>query len=430
MNNLNTSFNEDFIQFVWKFRLFDTLNLQTHLNQSIEIIQVGQQNFGSGPDFTNAKIKIGNTLWAGNVEIHHSNKDWYAHKHELDAAYNNVILHVVFGGNNNPITSQNNREVPTIVIGERIFEHTLAKYKLMTAGKTSFIPCEKIVDTSELFFFKQYYESLVFERLERKIADIENDLKFTKGSLDDAFLISLFKYFGAPSNKEPFEILARSFSLHQLIKQSTSVVQIEALLFGMAGMLNASDAYAQKLENEFEYLKNLYKLSSILTKSNWQFSNVRPPNFPTVRLAQLAALLFNEQRLLNFILEENDFDKIKAKFKMSVSEYWLTHYNFGKISPTKKKDTTDAFIDKLLINVVAPFLFFYGNYKNEEHFKEKAIDLLLAVAPESNSIVTNMSKLGFPTENAFDTQALIELKSIYCSAKKCLQCRIGYGILK
>lgn len=430
MSQNNLPFKEDFLQFVWKFRLFNAVNLTTYSGEQVEIIHQGQQNTGSGPDFENAKIKIDDTIWVGNVEIHLTNQEWYNHRHQLDKAYNNVILHVVFDGSNEPVVLENSRKAPTILLENRIFDNTLAKYKAMMLQKPQIIPCEKLIDTSESFVFSQYYERLVFERLERKVKDIENDLKFTKGSLDDAFLIALFKYFGAPANKQPFEMLARSFSLHQLIKQATSVKQIEAMLFGLAGFLDGSDDYSRKLENEFEYLKSLYKFDSILDKSHWKFSNVRPPNFPTIRIAQLAALLFSEQRLLNVIIEETDIENIKNRFKANVSEYWQTHYLFGKVSGKKQKPLTEAFVNKILINVVAPFLFFYGNYKADDSFKEKAVDLLMAVDAEENSIVSKLNEIGLPCENAFDSQALIELKTLYCNEKKCLQCRIGYGILK
>jgi hypothetical protein len=430
MSNSNHSFSEDFIHFVWKFRLFEMNNLLTVSSEKIEILHPGIHSLESGPDFTNAKIKIGETLWAGNVEIHHSNKDWYLHKHENDLAYNNVVLHVVFSDGELPITTQNGRIVPTLVLGDRIFPGTLQKYKLMMESKPSFIPCEQLIQPNESILHSQFYESLALERLGRKLQEIEHDLEFTKGSLDDAFLISLFKYFGAPANKDSFATLARSFSLHQLIKQATSVKQIEALLFGLSGLLDASDDYAIKLENEFEYLKSLYKFPAVLNSGSWKFSTVRPPNFPTVRIAQLSALLFHEQRLLNYILEENDSAQIRKKFKIAASEYWNTHYVFGKTTASSVKKMSDAFIDKLMINVIAPFLFFYGNYKLDENIKEKAIDLLIQTEAEKNSLVQKMHQLGFSAANAMDTQALIQLKTSYCTDKKCLQCRIGYSILK
>jgi len=296
--------------------------------------------------------------------------------------------------------------------------------------KPRFIPCEQLVQPSESILYSQFYESLALERLARKVKEIEHDLEYTKGSLDDAFLISLFKYFGAPANKQSFAILARSLSLHQLIKQATSVRQIEALLFGLAGLLDGSDDYSVKLENEFEYLTGLYKFFPVLSFSSWKFSTVRPPNFPTVRIAQLSALLFEEQRLLNYILEESFSDKLREKFRVAASEYWNTHYVFGKTTNSSVKKISDDFIDKLLINVVAPFLFFYGEYRLDELYKEKALDLLMQIKGEKNSVVQKMEGLGFTVDNAMDTQALIQLKKSYCDDKKCLQCRVGYGILK
>lgn len=426
----NESFNEDFLQFVWKFQLLDTSNLSTHLNEKIEIVHPGTHNVNeSGPDFMNAKIKIGETLWAGNVEIHKSIQDWKAHKHQFDKAYNNLILHVVYAKPPLPITTESGIEVPTIVIKERIFPQTLVKYQHMLEQKPKFIPCENLFQPSSNFLFTQYYESLLFERLERKVNDIQKDVAFFKGSLDDAFLIALFKYFGAPANKQPFEILARSIKLHQIIKQATSVEQVEALLFGLAGLLNGQDEYAQKLENEFEFLKSMYKLETILDTRNWKFSNVRPPNFPTVRLAQLSALLYKEQRLLNAILQIPSKNKFYEMFQSGTSIYWETHFNFGKSSKKSEKKLTKAFCNKIMINVVAPFLFFYGKYKGEEKYIEQSIDLLSEIEVEKNSIIQNYKNLDWPVENAFDSQALLELNNNYCKPKKCLDCRIGYEVL-
>lgn len=299
----------------------------------------------------------------------------------------------------------------------------------MLEQKPTFIPCENLFKASSNFLFTQYYESLLFERLERKVNEIQKDVEYFKGSLDDAFLIALFKYFGAPANKQPFEILARSVKLHQIIKQATSIEQVEALLFGLAGLLNGQDEYAQKLENEFEFLKTMYKLETILDTRNWKFSNVRPPNFPTVRLAQLAALLFKEQRLLNTLLEANSKNTFYKILETDTSNYWKTHYNFGKTSKPRTKKLTTAFCDKILINVVAPFLFFYGKYKGEDKYIDQSIDLLTEIEVENNSIIKKYKDLQWPVENAFDSQALLELKSNYCATKKCLHCRIGYEVL-
>jgi hypothetical protein len=422
-------FNEDFLHFVWKFRLFYNREIYTSDNQKIEIIHPGTHNHGSGPDFINAKIKIGDTLWAGNVEIHYSNQEWYQHNHHQDDAYNNVIIHVVYESDEKKIETNAGRQIPVLSLKDLIFPDTLERYRQLQEGEKQFIPCEKLLNFSDSFFFSQFYESLLFERLERKVKEIEEDVKYTKGSLDDAFLIGLFKYFGAPANKQPFEMLARSFNLCQLIKQATSVQQIEALLFGLAGLFHEDDAYSAKLENEFSYLLSLYKFNYILQHSNWKFSTVRPPNFPTIRIAQLSALLYKEQRLLNRMLLCKELVEFRNLLRAEPSEYWNTHYVFGKESTGKSKMLSDAFIDKLIINVVAPFLFFYGSYQLDENYKERAVNLLMQLDAEENSIVEKMKKLGFPSSNAMDTQAIIELKNNFCNQKRCLHCRIGYRIL-
>lgn len=422
--------SEDFVQFVWKFGLFHQQNLMLMNGAKVQIVNAGTQNLAGGPDFFSAKVYIDETLWVGNIEIHLSVKNWQQHQHQNDAAYNNVILHVVYFDEEESILLENGREVPTLSIGKLIFENTLIKYKKLLQTEKNFIPCQAFIEEIDTFTFTQYYEALLFERLERKVKDIEQDLAYTQGDLDMAFLITLFKYFGAPKNKVAFELLSRSFQLNQIIKQNLSVTQLESFLFGLSDLLKGQDAYAVKLENEFEYTSKLFKLKKLCKAEQWNFAGVRPPNFPTVRIAQLAALLHQNIRLFSTLIELNNLNEIKAKFKTDTSAYWKTHYNFGLESKENTKKLSDSFIDKLVINVLAPFLFFYGKYINEEKYIDKAIDFLTEINSESNQIIVGFKALNLPCKSAFESQALIELKKNYCENKKCLDCRIGYSLLK
>ena len=422
---------EDFIQYVWKFGLFNSLDLKTTQGKSLQIIHPGYQNFASGPDFTNAKIKLDNQLWAGNIEIHLGKNDWNLHKHYLDPAYNNVVLHVVFANSNTIVKTENGRSLETLEIQDLIYPETIQNYQnLMFSSKNNFVPCQNLVKP-EPSFLLTFYDRLLAERLERKIKDIENDLELCQGDLDKAFLIALFKYFGAPQNKVPFEVLARNLDLSKLIKQAVSKENIEALLFGMAGFLETDieDDYKIKLENEYAYLKQLYKIDSVLKYSNWKFAGTRPPNFPTIRLAQLSAVLFKEQRWFSYIQSENEIDKIREKLNAAPSKYWKTHYNFETASKETKKQTSDAFLDKIMINVVVPFLFYYGKFVQEEKYTERAFEILLSLKSETNQIIKAWKNIGFPCKSAFDSQALISLKQDYCNEKRCLNCAIGYKIL-
>ncbi|MEZ4917173.1 MAG: DUF2851 family protein [Chitinophagales bacterium] len=424
--------SEDFVQYVWKFGLFDKVDLETNFGEKIEILKQGTQNsIHGGPDFINAKIKIGDTVWAGNVEIHLYNKNWQEHKHQENKAYNNVILHVVYYNEDvKPIILQNGRAVPTISIGHKIYQSTLQQYLKLFEGKPSFIPCENLIKDVDDFIISNFLESLLYERLERKVIDIEKDLEYAHGDLDYAFLITLFKYFGAPANKDAFELLARSFTLTQLLKQNLSKQQLESFLFGLAGLLNSKNAYALKLQNEYEYTKKLFKLKQFCKASQWKYAGVRPPNFPTVRIAQLAALLYKEPRLFSKILEIDSIKELKELFEIQVSEFWLKHYTFEKESPKISKNISESFKEKLIINVVVPFVFFYGKYINEQKYVDKALNILQDINAEQNSIITKYKTLNFNLKNASQTQAVLTLHKSYCSAKKCLECRIGYELLK
>ena len=427
--NLN-KLNEDFVQFVWKFSLFSKKNLVLASGETIQIVYPGTQNLAGGPDFFNAKIYIGETLWVGNVEIHLSIKDWHQHKHAFDAAYNNIILHIVYADEHESIRLQNKRLVPSLSIGKYIFPNTLEKYNQLQEQETQFIPCQRLIKRLDPFTYKEYYEALLFERLERKVLDIENDLYFVQGDMDAAFNLNLFKYFGAPLNKDNFELLARSFSKSQLHKQQVSVIQLESFLFGLADLLQGQDSYAQRLQGEFDYTKKLHKLKKFCKGSQWHFAGVRPQNFPTIRIAQLAALLFKNPRMFSELIEETSLKTIRNQFKLEVSPYWKTHYSFNKESKASLKKLSSNFIDKLLINLIVPMLFFYGKYISDERYIERAIDFLNEIKAEQNQIIKGFLSLQVPCENAFASQALIELKNNYCKPKKCLACRIGYQLLK
>lgn len=422
--------SEDFVQFVWKFNLFDSQDLVTTTGEKVQIIFPGEQNLAGGPDFFKAKIVLDDTLWVGTVEIHLTSKDWYRHKHQLDNAYNNVVLHVVFEGQGEPVLLQNGRKVPSVIIKDRVYPQTLNTYNHLQNRKAKFIPCQGLISQTDAFMFQHLYQVLSIERLERKVQEIEKDLSHTQGDLDAAFLMSLFKHFGSPLNKLQFEILSRSFTLKQLSKNAHSVTQLESFLFGLANLLHNQDEYAKKLANEFAYIQSLYQLDIHCNPSAWQFAGNRPSNFPTIRLAQLCALLFKIPRPLTVLLEKETLVEVYDILKIESSSYWNEHYSFGKKGKRRKNGLSKSFINKLIINVLVPFLFFYGQYTENEVLKDRALDFLEQLAPEKNQITKGYRKLGFPLANALESQALIQLKNEYCKAKRCLDCRLAYHLLK
>lgn len=421
---------EDFVQYLWKFQLFEHQNLLTTEGEKIEILHQGNWNYYGGADFLNAKIKIGEQLWVGNVEIHLTAEDWLKHKHQQDESYNNVILHVVFFPTQKNIKTQSGRILETLVLQDYVYKNTLKKYEQLRQYKAQFVACEQLIDLDNLAI-ETYYERLVTERLERKINQIEKDVAISEGDLDKAFLISLFRYFGAPQNKVAFETLAYNLELKHIIKQAHSIESLEALLFGMAGFLDeySENKYHHQLENEYAYIRELYKIDSPMKASQWVFGKVRPPNFPTLRIAQLATLLHKEQRWFSYLQAEIDIGTLKKMMQQETSIFWQTHYLFNKEAKKQSKKLSDAFINKIILNVIAPFLFYYGKFVSEYRFVEQAFDLLAEGKKENNRIVNQWKNLGLPNQNALHSQALLQLHQTYCKPKRCLDCRIGFKIL-
>ena len=425
-----TSVSEDFVQFVWKYSLYESSGLYTTCGQQVQVISPGEQNTIGGPDFFQAKIQLEDTLWIGNVEIHISNREWYQHKHHLDEAYNNVILHVVLEGQAEPVILANQRRVPSLLIGQLIFKETLQSYNSLQQNVKRFIPCQDLIAPKEAFLFHHLYLNLAIERLERKIKEIETDMHWTQGDLDMSFLILLFRHFGSPVNKQPFEQLARSLEYKHIEKQRTSLKHLESFLFGMANLLHNQGEYAKQLNDEFSYTKNLYGLEVFVQTSAWKFSGIRPVSFPTLRLAQLAALLYKNPRPLSFILQAQDVAELRATFVSEPSKYWETHYAFGREWKEKSVGLSAVFIDKLIVNVVVPFIFFYGQHTGQDDFKERAFQILEEIKAEDNALIKKYRKYDFQAKSALDSQALIQLYTNYCAQKRCLSCNWGYQLLK
>ncbi|MEA2105889.1 MAG: DUF2851 family protein [Bacteroidota bacterium] len=418
---------EEFLHYLWKYTLFNTSNLRTQTNEKVEVINPGLHNMDAGPDFFNAKIKIGDTTWAGNVEIHLKSSDWYHHQHHTDKAYDNVILQVVHQHDKDVYLS-NNSLVPTMEIQ---FDEILLKNYEKLIDSESWIACEKDLHTVDDFLIQKWIEALMIERLKDKALRLKQELKQTQNNWEETFYRHLARNFGFKLNAEPFELLARSLPLKILAKHKNNLMQIEALLFGQAGFLNeeTGDVYYQKLKREYQFLNHKFQLKPI-AKHLWKFLRSRPGNFPTVRLAQFAALIFQSKSLFSQIMDEQDMRKIRQMLQAKPSEYWETHYHFNKKSVKKTKPLGQSAIQILLINTAVPFLFVYGKHRGKEEFCDRALRLLSQIKPENNSIISNWKRLGLKPENAFESQALIQLKNKYCTFKKCLQCSIGNYIIK
>lgn len=418
---------EDLLYFIWKINHFTFNGRATTDGESIEIIHPGDYNPDSGPDFFNAKIRIGETIWAGNVEMHVNSSDWYSHKHQVDSAFDNVILHVVVNNDKVAVTSKE-RVIPTLKIEypDRLDWDLM---HLTSSGK--WIPCENSISLHNQFTIRMWLESILVERFEQKTNFVLDLVNQNQGSWEEAFYISMAKSFGLKANTIPFEMLTKATPLKILSKHKNSLFQLEALLFGQSGLLpetGFADEYSEALSKEYNYLRNKFNLKPIQGHL-WKFLRMRPTAFPTIRIAQFAYLVYNSASLFSKIIEIRDIKDILRLIDAETSEYWKTHYIFGKESDHSIKHLGESTIRIIAINSIVPFLFAYGIKRNNPALREKAVELLEGIKPETNTITQGFLSLGIKAESAFYSQALIHLKTNYCDPKKCLYCHLGAKLL-
>ncbi|MBI5858036.1 MAG: DUF2851 family protein [Sphingobacteriales bacterium] len=426
---------ERLLQFIWQFQYYNKGELTTTAGEIIQVIFPGQYNTNQGPDFLDAKIRIGKTTWVGTVELHLKTSDWNKHNHHGDKNYNNVILHVVWeddgsGSRNSvPAATEQSSVVPVLELKGRVSKILLQRYEELM-NSSAFIPCEKSIHSVKDIIWKSWKDRLLAERLMRKAKTVEISLQQNNCHWEETFWWLLSRNFGMKVNADAFEAMARSIPVNILAKHKSQIHQLEALLFGQAGQLEKkfNEDYPKLLQREYKFLKEKYKLKPVHLPVH--FLRMRPGNFPTIRLAQLAALINNSTHLFSKIKEIKTVKEIQQWFDVTANDYWHYHYRFGETSSYKKKSLGTAMIDNIIINTVAPVLFAYGNYHKEEKYKDKAMKWLEKTTAESNSIIKGFIKLGIENKNAFDSQALIELKNEYCSKKRCLDCGVGNAILK
>ncbi|MBS1527249.1 MAG: DUF2851 family protein [Bacteroidetes bacterium] len=424
-------FTEDFIHYVWKFRLFDRDNLRTTTGENIEVFSAGLPNSDSGPDFHNARLRIGDTTWAGNVEIHINSSDWHKHKHTNDNAYKNVILHVVYR-DDDPTILPDGRRLPTLELKERISPELYNRYHHLVYGEQQFIPCEGSIHAVDDMTLRNWLTRVLVERLEKRSAAVMAALDKNRGDWEETFYQFLAAQFGFKTNALPFELLAKSLPQLTLAKHKDNPLQIEALIFGQAGMLDEDfkDEYPEKLKEEYRFLRKKYSLNPI-EKHLWKFMRMRPQNFPTIRLAQFAALIVKSNHLFSKVLDIKDVTQLKKLFTgLDINPYWENHYRFDAESKPSSKSLGESSINILLLNTFVLFLFSYGKHNQQEYYINRSLKLLEQLPAENNHIVTNFGALGIKVGTAFDSQALLELKNSYCGHKKCLQCGVGNKILR
>lgn len=420
---------EDFLHYLWKFRLFDQRGLQTTSGDSVEIVKIGLHNKNAGPDFQDSWIKIGDTLWAGNVEIHLRSSDWDRHKHQIDKNYDSVILHVV-GKHDQEVFRTNGSNIPVLSL-EKLIPQKITDAYLNLLESMDWIPCSRHISKVDDFSIKNWLHRVEIERLEQKSDTINNLLLEWKGGWDEAFFIHLASNFGFKINAVPFEMLARSLPHQLLSRYKNRPLQIESLIFGQAGFLNQKlkDEYPRALKKEYDFLKMKHGLNPI-DNFIWKHLRMRPVNFPTIRLAQFSALVVQSNHLFSKILAETDIQRMVSMFyDLPVNNYWNTHYRFDAITSRVPFRLGKESINNILINTVAVFLMAFGRETGSDAHIQRSISLLENLPPETNAITKRFKEIGMFPENAFFSQSLIQLKKGYCQDKKCLSCGIGMKLL-
>jgi hypothetical protein len=422
---------EAFLHYVWQFQYFEKADLMTTAGESISIFTAGYKNQHSGPDFFSARIRIGEMEWVGNVEIHIHSSGWTDHKHDLDDAYENVILHVVWN-EDKKIRRRDTSTLPTLELKNRVTTDLLLGYKKLINNPEA-VPCAGHFNTVPAITKISMVDKALMQRLETKAAHIQTRLLRNENSWEDTAYQLLSKNFGFKVNVEGFEQLAQSLPYRIIMKQSDSLLQVEALLFGQAGFLEASgeDEYFLLLRREYALLSKKYNLEpGRLNKAQWRFLRLRPANFPTLRLSQLAALLTRQKHIFSRIIEATSYNELLSLFTVTQSGYWRHHYQFFKPMKDDIAPLGIQSVENILINTAVPLLVAYGKSKDEQAFIDRAVDILQHISSEDNTIIKQWSILGMESRSSADSQGLIELHNSFCLKRRCLQCNIGFSILQ
>jgi hypothetical protein len=415
---------ERLLQYIWQLQYFNQNDLRTAQGETLVIIRPGTLNTNQGPDFVDGRIRVNDTTWVGNVELHIQSSNWADHDHSNDPNYNNVILHVVWNDDVNL-----DLPFPVLELQAKVSKLLLNRFDDLMNAK-AFVPCEKMIHLADPFAWITWKQHLLVERLEKKIILIAGFLAENNNHWDETFWWLIARNFGVTVNCDAFESIARSLPLHLLGKHKNQLHQAEALLFGQAGLLETdfSEDYPTMLKKEYQFYKSKYKLKPVTIPSH--FLRMRPSNFPTVRLAQLAMLIHKSVHLFSLVRDTPSLAELRALMAVTANDYWHYHYSFGEPSAFKEKKLGAQMIDNLLINTVVPIVFAYGHYHKEQAYKDRALEWLEQMKAERNHITNGYMLLGVENKSAFDSQALIQLKHCYCDEKRCLECGIGNRLLK
>lgn len=420
---------EDFLHYLWRLARFDLRRLTTTEGEPISIQNFGIYNKDAGPDFSAARISISGIEWAGQVEMHLRSSEWYDHRHEEDAAYENVILHVVLE-EDRPVYRKNGERIPCLELKGRIPPKLINSYWRLMHNEY-WISCQHQLASVSPLVVSNWISRLSVERLERQCQLFKAQLEQCDRDWETVFYRSIARSLGGKVNADAMEVLARSIPLRVLLKHKHSLLQLEALLFGQAGLIpeDSEDEYPQLLKREYTLLAQKYQLKQ-LPKAIWRYLRLRPANFPTIRIAQLARLINTSGQLFNKALAAANIQELEQMFAVELSNYWREHYLFDKPVQRSRRKLGRSSIHSILINTVIPLLLLYGQLRGDDKYEEKAMRFLNDLPAEKNVILKNWAKLDQKPQNAADSQSLLELHRYYCSRKRCMDCAIGCAILK
>ena len=419
---------ENLLSFVWQHSLYDTNFLYTRFREKAIAVSPGRRNFGEGPRFLQAEIRLGEKTFVGNVAIHRKASDWAYSHHNTDPAYDGVILLAV-EEDDRLIRRIDDSVLPVVVLQ---YPETLKqKYRALTLGSQGFACASFLKTEMKPVEVKNACTRLMTERLERKYNDILEIHRQAENDWHETFHILLFRSMGLGSNKEAFMALARNVPYAKLCQEKGDIRNLEAMLFGGAGLLDGAvyDPYKSDLEKRFETLSRRHGLQA-LSYCSWSSKKVRPYNFPPKRIAELAKLIDAGTFTLNNILSCESVTEVKRLFDIELSDYWKRNFSFGQGSARQHRAVGDITADLVVINHVAPLMFAYGRQTGEAALEERALDLLYQVKAEANKYTSGWTKRGITIENAFHSQAFIQLATEYCLRRRCCECFIGIKALK
>ena len=419
---------EKVLQYIWQHRLWRSDDMTTNDGRRIRVLDPGLLNTDAGPDFFNAKVQIDGQTWVGNIEIHVRATDWRRHGHDTDKAYDSVILHVV-AKDDAPVYRSNGERIPQLVLD--VSPRFNESYDSLVNARNE-LPCAAHLAQVPHIVVTEWIEGLAFERLHTKTERLHNLLSQFHGSWEDVCYTTLARNLGFGINNDAFERLAQRAPLRLLNKHSDSLLQIEAFLFGQAGLLSdgiaGNDAYCRQLRSEYDFLANKFSLTH-LEPEIWKTFRIRPQNFPFRRIAMLAQYVYGGFKLMSNLLSAPEEKAIRELFSVTLTGYWANHFSFSKPVPTPSRALGERSIDIILINTVAPLFYAHGETTGNYALTDKAIDLLESLRPEKNSIVDTFTHAGIDCPDALSSQALIQLRRNYCEARKCIYCKIGHHLL-